>query len=74
MKILVDSEPVEETQCDTCSEEAVVTCYFCGKDLCLECIARVLFHDKVVVREKPITFIYDKYMCKSHLPSKRSCE
>lgn len=60
--------------CDYCVEEAACKCYFCGKDLCLDCMAWVKFIDREVVRGKTILFYYGKPMCKAHLPSKRDCE
>jgi len=74
MKVPVEVEPIEKIVCDECGAEAVAKCYFCGKDLCGSCIARVLFYDKEIVRDREIIFTYDKFMCKSHLPGKRSCE
>jgi len=60
--------------CDYCGEKAITKCYFCGKDLCVGCLAWVEFVDKVVVRSKDILFCYSKPMCKDHLPPKRDCE
>ncbi len=60
--------------CDYCEKEPVVKCYFCGKDLCPDCAAHVHFTDAEMVRNKKIIFVYDKFMCKAHLPERRDCE
>jgi hypothetical protein len=64
----------KQVVCDYCGKEAVTKCYFCGKDLCGEDSAYVYFTDSEMVRNKKITFIYEKYMCKAHLPERRDCE
>ena len=68
-------EPIKVKVCDECGEEEIdYKCYFCGKDLCASCTAFVHFIDSEIVRNKEILFVYDKPMCKKHLPPKRDCE
>jgi len=70
----IEQSPVQSLVCDSCGERAILKCYFCGKDLCHGCAARVKFLDKETVRGKGLLFFYDKPMCKSHLPERRDCE
>ena len=67
-----DLGSVKVNACDYCEGDEVATqCYFCGKDICVDCMAWVQFVDKEVVRGKVILFFYSKPMCKAHLPAKR---
>jgi len=70
----VERSPDKIKVCDHCGMRAVIKCYFCGKDLCVNCSAWVKFIDKENVRSKTILFYYHKPMCKEHLTARRDCE
>jgi hypothetical protein len=72
-KEITETKTVET--CDYCdSEVALIKCYFCGADICPEHTAVVSFYDIEPVRGKDIYFLYNKPMCKAHLPERRDCE
>jgi len=70
----VYGEPNKIKVCDKCGEKAVTKCYFCGADLCVDCMAWVQFVDKEILRGKTFIFYYNKPLCKEELPSRRDCE